>query len=77
MHRDDAGSATATATIMREAEINLVMKHREPKLKDLQISHQTGAQSIALPCQTMELMPRFKQASAVQNINRHVPEFHA
>lgn len=41
------------------------------------MSHQTGAQSIALLCQMMELIPRLRQAKAVQNIKRQVPEFHA
>ena len=31
----------------------------------------------AFPCQTIELTKRFKDAKAVQNMNKHVPEFHA
>ena len=32
---------------------------------------------MALLCQMIELMNIFRLPSAVQNMNRHVPEFHA
>lgn len=41
----------------------------------LHMSHHTGAQSIALECQIIELIPKLIQAMAVQIMKRHVPAF--
>ncbi len=44
---------------------------------NVQISHHTGAVSRTLSFQTMAFTPRFRHATAVHAMNRHVPEFHA
>jgi len=48
-----------------------------PTIMREDISHQVGAQLMALPFHTIELMKRLRQEILVQAIYRHVPVFHA
>ena len=77
MQREAAGIATANPTIILEAIIELEDAKQMKPLQHVQISHQIGAQSMALLRQTIELMNRFKHPTAVHIIKRQVPEFHA
>lgn len=63
---------------MRLAKADIRRKEGEDRvLYGLHISHQTGAELIALPFHTTELMKKFKQPSPDQNMNRIAPVFQA
>jgi hypothetical protein len=79
MHREAAGMAKWVPKMIREAiddHESIEWALRE-KMKDVQISHHTGAQLIAFPFHTMELTNMFRQPRPVQNMYRHVPVFQA
>jgi len=65
MQREAAGIAKEVPTMSLEAERNLREMRNWKVCRNLQISHQTGDQSMALPFQMMELMNWMKQARPV------------
>ena len=78
MQRDAAGMAKWVPRMIREASDDHESIERALRVeKDAQISHHTGAQLIAFPFHTMELMNTFRQPRPVQNMYRHVPVFQA
>jgi hypothetical protein len=79
IHRTEAGIPTLTPMIILEAESERTQSVRDMKTKPhyAQISHHTGAMSLAWFLQTIELTKELRQAIAVQIMYAQVPEFHA
>lgn len=64
MHKDAAGIATDVATMIRDAMITGSVIVQRSLTANSHISHHTGAGLSAFPCQTIELMKRFKHPIA-------------
>ena len=79
--RDAAGIAIDVPTMRRDAILDGSLAPYQSILRTVRryplISHQTGAQLIALSFQTIEFMNQLSEATAVQIMNEHVPTFHA
>ena len=79
--RDAAGIAIDVPTTRRDAILNESLASHQSILRTTYcyslISHQTGAQLIALSFQTIEFTNQHSEAAAVQIMNEHVPTFHA
>lgn len=66
MHNDAAGMPTEAPSIIRMASEFQETSSGKTAQHHLQMSHQMGAQLMALLCQTMELMNWLRQESAAQ-----------
>lgn len=68
MQREAAGMAKEVPMMIRAAGKLSGLIANAKKRQNLQMSHHTGAQLIALPDQTIELTNWLRQANAVQNM---------
>ena len=68
MTREAAGMATEVPMMTLAANGSVSDRDYVKELRYAQISHQTGAQSIAFPDQTMEFTSWQRQATATQSM---------
>ena len=78
MQRDAALIPIPDASVILVASTTCKwLNDEDSETRNVQISHQIGAQSTALLCHTMVFMKRLRRAIAVHIMKRQVPEFQA